>query len=75
MQNSSVKIFTINGHLVRELTSKTVLSDGTVAVDGGRAYWDGRDATGKKVASGIYLYLAYSENGKSITGKFAVIRK
>ncbi len=75
MRNSSVKIFTINGHLVRELTSKTLLSDGTIAVDGGRAYWDGRDSLGKKVASGIYLYLAYNENGKSITGKFAVIRK
>ena len=75
MQNSTVKIFTINGRMVRELTPKTVLSDGTVAVDGGRAYWDGLDALGKKVASGIYLYLAYTEDGKSTTGKFAVIRK
>ena len=75
MQNSAVKIFTVNGRLIRELTTKTVLSDGTVAVDGGRAYWDGRDRFGNKVASGIYLYLAYTEDGKSTTGKFAVIRK
>lgn len=75
MQNSTVKIFTINGHKVRELTPKTILSDGTVAVDGGRAYWDGLDVFGKKVASGIYLYLAYTQEGKSTTGKFAVIRK
>ncbi len=75
MLNSSVKIFTINGTLVRELTPRTLLQDGTVAVDGGRAYWDGRDKFGKKVASGIYLYLAYTEEGKSVAGKFAVIRK
>ncbi len=75
MQNSTVKIFTVNGRLVRELTTKTVLNDGTKAVDGGRAYWDGRDRFGNKVASGIYLYLAYTEEGKSTTGKFAVIRK
>jgi|GEM_PF-1438465 len=75
MFNSSVKIFTINGTLVRELTPRTLLQDGTPAVDGGRAYWDGRDRFGKKVASGIYLYLAYTEEGKSVAGKFAVIRK
>ncbi len=75
MQNSSVKIFTVNGRLVRQLTSKTILDDGTIAVDGGRAYWDGKDALGKKVASGIYLYLVYTEDGKSTAGKFAVIRR
>ncbi len=73
--NSSVKILNINGALVRHLTPKTVLSDGTVAVDGGRAYWDGRDESGARVASGVYLYFAYSENGKSVAGKIAVIRK
>lgn len=75
MFNSTVKILNINGQLVRELTPKTVLNDGTLAVDGGRAYWDGFDQTGNKVASGVYLYLAISEEGKSISGKIAVIRK
>ncbi|NOX88335.1 MAG: hypothetical protein GXO77_04855 [Calditrichaeota bacterium] len=75
MFNSTVKIFNINGKLIRELTPKTVLSDGMTAVDGGRAVWDGRDKYGNRVASGIYLYLAFTENGKSTTGKIAIIRK
>jgi len=75
MFNSTVKILNINGQLVRELTPKTMLSDGTLAVDGGRAYWDGLDQTGNKVASGVYLFLAISEEGQSVTGKIAVIRK
>ncbi|MHB2154631.1 two-component regulator propeller domain-containing protein [Calditrichota bacterium GD2] len=75
MFNSTVKILNINGKLVRELTPKTLLKDGTLAVDGGRAYWDGLDATGNRVASGIYLFLAISEEGKTISGKIAVIRK
>ncbi len=75
MFNSTVKILNINGKLVRELTPKTILRDGTIAVDGGRAYWDGLDKTGHKVASGVYLFLAISEEGKTVSGKIAVIRK
>ena len=75
MFNSTVKILNINGQLIRELTPKTVLRDGTYAVDGGRAYWDGLDSTGKRVASGVYLFLAISEEGKTISGKIAVVRK
>ncbi|MBN1407732.1 MAG: hypothetical protein JW956_08085 [Calditrichaceae bacterium] len=67
--NSDVKILTLNGKLVRKLT----VNNGTV--DGGRAEWDGRDSMGNKVASGIYLYVAYAENGKSKAGKVAVIRE
>ena len=68
LYNSEVKILTLNGKLVRKLTVK----NGTI--DGGRAEWDGRDSNGKIVASGIYLYFAYADNGKSKTGKVAVIR-
>ena len=67
--NSTVKIFSLNGELIRELNSTNGF------VDGSRAHWDGRDRAGNPVASGIYFYLAYSEDGKSITGKFAVLRK
>ena len=68
-QGSSVKIFTVNGKLVRELSPDTGL------VDGSRAKWDGRDEQGNLVPSGVYLYTAYDQEGQSVAGKIAVIRK
>ncbi len=67
VSNSRLKILTVDGRLVRELTTP-----------GGRVgFWDGRDEGGKYVSSGIYLVVAYSETekGKVATGKVAVIRK
>ena len=72
--SSTVKIFTISGRLVRELSPSVKLRDGSLAVDGGRAVWDGRDLNGQKVSTGIYLYMAFTEDGKSASGKIAVIR-
>ncbi len=69
MQNSTVKIYSLNGVLIRELNTDNN------RVDGSRAHWDGYDSLGNLVASGIYLYLAYSDDGKSTAGKIAVIRK
>jgi len=73
--NSTVRIFTLNGALVRELSASQKLSDGTLSVDGGRAVWDGRDALGNTVSSGIYLYMVFTEDGQSAAGKIAVIRR
>ncbi len=73
--NSIVKIFTVNGALIRELRSDIVYKDGTPTVEGSRAYWDGRDRNGNMVSSGIYLFAAYTVEGKSTSGKIAVIRK
>lgn len=66
--NSSVKIFNLNGILIKKLSPK----DGFV--EGGRATWDGKDSNGNKVASGIYFYSAYTEDGKAFSGKIAVIK-
>lgn len=68
-QSSSVKIFSMNGRLVRELTAENGF------VDGSRARWDGRDEQGNLVPTGIYLYTAYDEEGQSVAGKIAVVRK
>ncbi len=64
--NSSIKILTVDGTLVRELKTP-----------GGRiGFWDGRDERGKVVASGIYIVVGYSEDGSQTgKGKLAVIRQ
>ena len=63
--NSTIKILSIDGILVRE-----------VATPGGRVgFWDGKDAQGNFVASGIYIVAAYSQDGTQAgKGKVAVIR-
>jgi ligand-binding sensor domain-containing protein len=66
--NSTVKILTINGRLIRELNQDNG------AVLGSRAQWDGRDANNRKVASGVYLFLVYNEEGLTRTGKISVVR-
>lgn len=66
-ENTSVKIYTVSGRLVREF-------DAFTDIDGGFVIWDGRDETGDYVASGIYVYLAYTDDGLAASGKVAVIR-
>ena len=65
MENSTIKILSIDGHLIREIKSP-----------GGRVgFWDGKDTDGHDVASGIYLVVAASEDGsKVVTGKVAVLK-
>jgi len=75
MLNSVVKIFNLNGSLIRELGAQETIYDGSAAQDGSRAYWDGLDSFGKPVASGIYLFMAYDVSGSATAGKVAVIRK
>lgn len=61
--NASVKIVTASGALVAEGTSQ-----------GGTFTWDGNDLNGKRVASGIYMVQAATEEGeKGVVCKIAVI--
>ncbi|MFC1481040.1 two-component regulator propeller domain-containing protein [Candidatus Neomarinimicrobiota bacterium] len=69
MSNSLVKIFTMNGALVRELTGLTG------EVEGYQALWDGRNESGSLVGSGVYLVAGYQADGGSVVGKVAVIRR
>ncbi len=70
VQNSSVKILTNDGRLVRELSDKNSLPGGRIA------FWDGTDNQGTLAASGIYLVVAYTQQGDQVaTGKVAVIRR
>lgn len=66
VQNSLLKILSIDGKLIKELRTP-----------GGRiGYWDGTDSEGNDVSSGIYIIVAYSENGSQVAaGKVAVLRR
>lgn len=67
--NTDVSIFSVSGKIVREFKASEIQGSGQV-------FWDGRDKNGELVASGIYVYLAFSENGGiSGTGKVAVVRQ
>ena len=66
MQGSTIKILTVSGALVKNIQTA-----------GGRVgYWDGTDQNGNTVASGIYIIVAVSGDGSTVTnGKVAVVRK
>lgn len=68
MDNSSVKILTVSGMLVRELSSQ----DDTV--QGYEAQWDGRDTAGDLVGSGVYILYLFNEDGVVSSQKLALLR-
>ena len=60
-----IRLFSAGGRLVRSLEADL----------GGTVLWDGRNARGSTVASGVYFYtLALSGAGPGARGKLAVIR-
>ncbi len=64
MYNSNVKIVNAAGRLVNEGTSV-----------GGEYTWDGRTASGKRAASGIYYVLATDEMGEEgAAAKFLIVK-
>ncbi|NTW48282.1 MAG: hypothetical protein HGB19_00840 [Chlorobiales bacterium] len=65
-RNASLKIMTISGKLVRNIP----------ALGGSVVEWDGKDSHGKWAASGIYLAVAVSADGKDgAVGKIAVLNR
>ncbi len=66
IKDCDIKILSITGNLVAEFSSP-----------GGRtAYWDGLDKNGKLVNSGVYIIVAFDQEGNSVTtGKVAVLRE
>ena len=67
VRNSGVSIYTENGRLVRSYEPGSI--------PGSQVIWDGRDAEGQVVPGGIYIFVAFTEDGIHGTGKVAVIRK
>ena len=67
---SSVKIYTASGRLIKELTEESG------ELFGAKAFWNGNDSNGNPVPSGIYILVAYNtEDGKIKRGKVALIRE
>ncbi len=66
-ENISVSIFSSSGKLIRSFKQSDI--------SGAQVFWDGRNSDGNFVASGIYVYLAFSESNISASGKVAVIRR
>jgi len=69
--SKTVKIYTINGALVKNIP----LDDPIAGGFGGQAIWDGRNDRGEQITSGIYLVVVVTEDGKTHLSKVAVIRE
>ncbi len=60
--DTTLKIFTVSGFLVREITGGTTMA------------WDLKNDRGDKVVSGLYIYLLTDRQGSKVKGKVVVIR-
>ena len=65
-----ISIFTMSGKLVRTLSEGNGVATAGVSKV---ATWDGRNASGEKVASGVYIYVITSVNYSKKTGKIGVL--
>ncbi len=64
-EKASVKIYTITGRLINEITEHNTP---------GKIEWEVLNNDNNKVVSGVYLYVVTDEKNKPATGKFAIIR-
>jgi hypothetical protein len=67
-QKATVRIFTTAGDLVRKLEH----NGGTYQF--GTVDWDLKNADGRDVVPGIYLYHVTAPNGEETSGQFVIIR-
>lgn len=66
MRNSSIKILSISGKLIKKFSSP----------GGNVAFWDSKDEDGNFVPSGVYLIIASDEDGSNVAkGKVAILRE
>ncbi len=66
--NSSLKVMTITGEVVRSLNNSDL------GLHGYQIQWDGKNETGKLVGSGVYLLSVYTADASHEFGKVVVIR-
>ncbi len=72
----TVKIFTMSGVLVDEITYDSAApSEGFVTTNGGCIHWDMKNKDGLEIAAGVYLFhVKDAATGEEKMGKFAVIK-
>jgi hypothetical protein len=69
-ENCRIKIYTVAGRLIKEISAPAKVGFNTI-------YWDGRDNDGETMANGIYLYkLILEDKGKIETSiqKLAILK-
>jgi len=64
----TVRMFDLNGHLVRTLLNATPMQPGPHAI-----WIDGRDRDGNELASGIYFFRVDAVDGVA-TGRFVIVK-
>jgi len=70
----TIRIFNLNGELVKTIVHNATTPDGSVINDaGGDEWWNLLSENRQLVASGIYVFHVQSEVGEQV-GKFVVIR-
>ena len=67
--NSSMKIMTLDGLVIRDINSSGI------SVDGDQLFWDGKNKKGEYVASGVYLLAITNKSGENTFSKITVIKK
>ncbi len=68
---STIRIFTASGELMRTLKSNQYSSPGGLTGD---VAWDLRNERGRGAVSGIYLYQVETADGRTRKGKFVIIK-
>ena len=69
LYNSSMKIMTLDGLVIRDINSNGI------SVDGDQLTWDGKNNSGEYVSSGVYLLAITNNAGKNTFSKITVIKK
>lgn len=64
-ENTNIKIFDVSGHLVNEIISFP---------NQGKAIWDTKNSSGKRVASGVYVLVISNQSGQKKVKKLGIIR-
>lgn len=65
---SAMMVMTLDGKVVRHVPSQGI------SIDGDQLSWDGRDADGDLVSSGVYLLAIYGNDGAQTVEKITVIK-
>ena len=66
ISNTSIKVLSVSGQLIKEF----------VTPGGNIAFWDAKDENGNIVPSGVYVIVAYDEDGSNVSkAKVAILRE